>query len=69
MDKNSNISDIIKNILKYLQYELDMYKNPGSYQDEEYYIKCDTKVDAYEDAINIVKNIYLNNILIINNKK
>ena len=50
-----NISDVMNSILNDLQHELDIYKNPGGYQDAEYYIKCDAKVDAYEDAINIVK--------------
>jgi len=53
--ENLNTSDIISSILKDLQNELDMYKNPGGYQDKEYYISCDAKADAYEDAINIVK--------------
>jgi hypothetical protein len=53
--ENLNISDVMNSILNDLQNELDMYKTPLGYQDEEYYIKCDAKVDAYEDAINIVK--------------
>lgn len=48
--------DFITNILNDLQFELDNYKHPSGYMDDaNYYLACDAKVDAYEDAINIIK--------------
>lgn len=48
------VLSILDKILNDLKQELDLYNNPTTYQDEEYYISCIAKVSAFEDAINIV---------------
>lgn len=47
--------DAVKNILEDLNYELQDCKKPASYQDEDYYKKCDAQAAAYEQAIHIVQ--------------
>ena len=33
------------------------FEDPGSYMEVEWYIKCKAKVEAFEEAINIVQRI------------
>lgn len=56
--ENSNISDVMTSILNDLEYEKKYYEEPSSYQEERYYIRCEAKAEAFEEAINIVKKYY-----------
>ena len=56
--KSKNISDkpkAVKNILDELTERQKDFENPGSYMEEEWYVKCGAKVEAFEEAISIVK--------------
>ena len=56
--KNSSIPDIISDILNDLEYEKKYYDDPKSYMDNEDYITCKHKAEAFDEAINIVKKYY-----------
>ena len=56
--ENSNISDVMSSILNDLEYEKNNYEEPSSYMEDEYYIRCKAKAEAFEEAINIVKKYY-----------
>ena len=46
---------ILQEILSTLQERLDDFENPGSYMEEEWYVKCKAKAEAFEEAISIIK--------------
>ena len=46
---------MVEEILKKIKDELDMYRNPGSYMPEEYYIRCEAKAEALEEVIYIIE--------------
>lgn len=56
--ENLNISDVMSSILNDLEYEKKNYEEPSSYMDDEYYVRCKAKAEAFEEAINIVKKYY-----------
>lgn len=56
--ENLNISDVMSSILNDLEYEKKNYEEPSSYMEDEYYIRCKAKAEAFEEAINIVKKYY-----------
>lgn len=56
--ENSDISTIIDSILNELKDRQNDFENPGSYMADEWYIKCDAKAEAFEEAISIVKKYY-----------
>ncbi len=41
----------IKRMIEYVEGEIKSYSDPGPYNPEEYYIKCDAKVDILEDVL------------------
>ncbi len=55
---NTDFSEIMNNIIKELKYEQERYENPSTYMDDEYYIRCRAKAEAFEDAIGIVEEHY-----------
>jgi hypothetical protein len=55
LDDTEDSTSIIDNILKDLEYQMGDYKTPSSYMDDEYYVRCKAKAEAFEEAIAIVK--------------
>ena len=47
--------ETLKEILDTLQERVDDFENPGSYMEEEWYVKCKAKAEAFEEAISIIK--------------
>ena len=47
----------IKEMIEFVEFEIKMYDNPGSYQDPEYYTKCSAKVDVLEDVLYRLKEM------------
>jgi len=47
--------ETLKEILDTLQERLNDFQNPGSYMEEEWYVKCKAKAEAFEEAISIIK--------------
>lgn len=47
----------IDKAIEYVEMELESYKHPGAYLDEEYYIQCDAKVDVLQDVLYRLKSI------------
>lgn len=56
--ENLNISDVMSSILNDLEYEKKNYEEPSSYMEDEYYVRCEAKAEAFEEAISIVKKYY-----------
>ena len=56
--KKLHISDVMNSILNDLQERQNDFENPGSYMEDEWYIKCQAKAEAFEEAISIVKKYY-----------
>jgi hypothetical protein len=53
-------SDLIQQIIKELkQRQLD-FQDPGTYLEAEWYIKCEAKAEAFEEAILIIEEILKN---------
>ncbi len=57
---SSEYDELINNIIDRLKEEAKSYRKPGGYQEQEWYIRCEAKAEAFEDAIEIVK-YYLQN--------
>ena len=57
-DKKLHIYDVMSSILNDLEYEKNNYEEPSSYMEDEYYVRCKAKAEAFEEAINIVKKYY-----------
>lgn len=47
--------ETLKEILDTLQERLNDFENPGSYMEEEWYVRCKAKAEAFEEAISIIK--------------
>lgn len=58
LKNNLNISDVMSSILNDLEYEKNNYEEPSSYMEDEYYVRCKAKAEAFEEAISIVKKYY-----------
>ena len=43
-------------IIEALEEQRESYSKPGGYMEEEWYVKCAAKAEAFEEAIDIVKN-------------
>ena len=48
----------MSSILNDLEYEKNNYEEPSSYMEDEYYVRCKAKAEAFEEAISIVKKYY-----------
>lgn len=48
---------LLKKILKELRDELKDYQTPSTYQDDEYYVVCKAKAEAYEEAIDRIERL------------
>jgi len=46
---------LILEIITELQQRQEDFKNPGSYMEDEWYVKCQAKAEAFEEAILIIK--------------
>ena len=55
-DFEDDKSDIEK-IIERLEEEVENYSNPGTYMDDEYYVRCKAKAEAFEEVISIIKNM------------
>lgn len=44
----------LREIIEGFEYDKESYDNPGRYLDNEYYIRCEAKVDVLEDVIRIL---------------
>jgi hypothetical protein len=58
---NTDFSEIMDNIINELKHEHENYENPSTYMDNEYYVRCRAKAEAFEDAIRIVEKHYNKN--------
>ena len=47
----------IDQAIEYVETELEFVKNPGSYMDSEYYIRCSAKEDILTDVLYRLKQI------------
>jgi hypothetical protein len=47
--------EILQEILTTLQERVHDFENLGSYMEEEWYVKCKAKAEAFEEAISIIK--------------
>ena len=50
----------LQKLLEYCEYQKKYYDNPGQYEDDEYYIKCQAKSDMLEDVISEIKSLVEN---------
>lgn len=41
----------IDKAIEFVKYRIDDYSRPGSYQEEEWYAKCEAKVDILEEVL------------------
>jgi hypothetical protein len=39
----------------YTHLDFTKFDNPGSYTEEEWYVKCKAKAETFEEAISIIK--------------
>lgn len=46
----------VEEILELLRSTKEDYENPGSYMEEEWYIKCAAKADVLDDMIYAIKS-------------
>ena len=51
------MSDKLERLLKYLVERKENYDKPMTYQDDDYYIRCDAKADMLEEVIDEVKSL------------
>lgn len=47
----------IDQAIEYIESRLDDYKNPGTYQEAEYYAKCEAKADILEEVLSRLQSI------------
>lgn len=47
----------IDQAIEHVETELEFVRNPGSYQDPEYYVRCKAQVDILEDVLYRLKQI------------
>lgn len=50
---------LIDQIIKELQQRQQDFETPGSYMEDEWYVKCRAKAEAFEEAIQIIKTLSL----------
>lgn len=46
---------LIQEIITELEQRQKDFENPGSYMEDEWYVKCKAKAEAFEEAIAIIK--------------
>lgn len=54
-EKEVESISVLINILKELEQRQKDFEDPGSYMEEEWYIICKAKAEAFEEAISMVK--------------
>ncbi len=47
----------IDKIINKLKYEIKYYDSPGSYQDRDYYEKCEAKASILEEILSFVEEL------------
>ncbi len=47
----------IEKAIRYVEMELEFVKNPGTYCDSEYYVRCAAKADILEDVLAYLKKV------------
>jgi len=53
MDKTK---EDINDVLQTLKDRQKDFENPGTYLDEEWYVKCAAKAEAFEEAVSILQD-------------
>lgn len=56
-DMTKTPSKKIDKAIEYVKSRLGDYQNPGSYQEAEWYIKCDAKADILEEVLSRLEGI------------
>jgi hypothetical protein len=50
-------NDVITKVLNELKERQNDFENPGGYMEDEWYVICRAKAEAFEEAVEIVKRL------------